>query len=59
MSDQRQSGSEYRCSQCNQTFGSSEELRRHNETQHKEKSQGAGAGHGSGQSPQGGSGSNR
>ena len=58
MPDQRQSGSEYRCSQCNQAFSSSEELRKHNETQHKEKSQGAGAGHSSGQGPQG-SGSNR
>jgi hypothetical protein len=44
MSDQRQGSGEIRCSKCNQTFSSNEELRKHNETQHQEKSQGAGAG---------------
>ncbi|MGO8816822.1 MAG: hypothetical protein ACLQVG_19455 [Terriglobia bacterium] len=45
MADQRPGSSEHRCSQCNQTFSSSEELRKHNETQHnqqKGQSQGAG-----------------
>ena len=45
MSDQRQGSGEYRCQQCNQTFSSNEELRRHNEMQHNQgKSQGQGAG---------------
>ena len=45
MSDQKQGSSEHRCSQCNQIFSSSEELRRHNEQAHGQgKSQGAGAG---------------
>lgn len=34
MSDQQPGGSEHRCSQCNQTFNSSDELRRHNEQVH-------------------------
>ena len=50
MSDQRQGSGEYRCQQCNQTFNSSEELRRHSEMQHNQgKSQGQGAGQGKAQ----------
>lgn len=37
MSDQRQGSSEFRCAQCDQSFNSSEALRRHNEMQHKEQ----------------------
>ena len=44
MSDQRQGSSDLRCSQCNQTFSSNEELRRHNETQHQQKGQSQGVG---------------
>jgi len=32
--DQNQGGREHRCSQCNKTFSSSDELRKHNETAH-------------------------
>jgi len=55
MSDQHQGSSEHRCAHCNQIFSSSEELRKHNETQHKEKSQGAGAGGGQEKSSHAGS----
>ena len=34
MSDQPQGSSEHRCSKCNQTFNSSDELRRHNGQAH-------------------------
>ena len=44
MADQRPGSSEHRCSQCNQTFSSSEELRKHNETQHQQKGQSQGVG---------------
>lgn len=50
MSEQRQGSGEHRCQQCNQTFNSNEELRRHNEMQHDQgKRQGQGAGQGKAQ----------
>jgi len=60
MADQRPSGSsEHRCSQCNQSFNSSEELRRHNEQAHQGKSQGQGQGQGQGGEKSTHAGSNR
>ena len=35
MGSQQQGSGQHRCSKCNQTFGSAEELRRHEQNQHQ------------------------
>ena len=54
MAEQKQGGHEYRCDPCNQTFNSSDELRRHNEQSHGQgKNVGQGQNYGQGQSSYG------